>query len=187
MKRWSSGVNVSARRALAVCALALTIVVFAGCREQRAERLYREAGREVERGDLRAAIERYDRILAEYPDTRAAARAKSDVVLYRGLLDASRRYPVRRAGDLLIEAARAVERFRAAGGRLPSSLRELIPGYLSSEPVDPWGRALDYRLTPGGYVLLCRGADGVKGGEGENGDLVVENGKFVQGNPEGMP
>jgi hypothetical protein len=169
-------------------AVALAIVVLAGCREQHAERLYREAGRKVERGDLAAAVTRYDRILAEYPDTLAAARAKSDVILYRGLLDASKRYPVRRAGDLLIQAARALERYRLAGGSLPSSLRDLVPTYLPSEPVDPWGRALEYRLKPGGgYVISCRGADGAEGGAGENRDLVVEDGRFVEGNPEGTP
>jgi hypothetical protein len=188
MRRSSPGVNVRARRAAVVSLVALVLVSFAGCREQRAERLYREAGRQVDRGDLAAAVERYDRILAEYPGTRAAGRAKSDVVLYRGLLEASRRYPVRQAGDLLIQSARALERFREATGSSPSSLRELVPAYLPAEPVDPWGRALEYRAKPGGgYTLRCRGADAADGGGGENADLVVEDGKFVRGSPEGAP
>jgi general secretion pathway protein G len=185
MRRWSLGVNVSARRALAVSAVALMIVALAGCREQRAERLYREAGRSVERGDLGAAVERFERILAEFPGTRAAARAKSDVILYRGLFEASKRYPVRRAGDLLIQAARAVERFHQARESLPATLRDLVPAYLPSDPLDPWGKPLEYRRTPeDGYTLSCRGADGAEGGTGENADLVVRDGKFVEGSPE---
>lgn len=189
MRRWLSSVNARARRAAWVSLVGIALAVtLPGCREQQADRLYRDAAKKVERGDLAGAVERFDRVLAEYPGTRAAERAGSDVKLYRGLLEASRRFPVRRAGDLLIQTARAVERFRQTNGRSPSSLDELVPAYLSSRPVDPWGRPLDYRMKPGGgYRLDCLGADGAEGGEGENADVVVEDGRFVAGNPEGSP
>ncbi len=185
MRRRFFGVNARARRA-AVALVALAML--AGCREQGADRLYRDAGRFVERGDLPAAIERYERILRDYPGTRAADRAKSDVVLYRGLLEASRKYPLRRARDLVVQTARAVERFHRERGKWPSALGELVPAYLSSEPVDPWGRLLDYRpKAAGGYVLGCRGADGADGGSGDSADILVEDGKFVKGGSEGEP
>ncbi|MBZ5639561.1 MAG: type II secretion system protein GspG [Acidobacteriia bacterium] len=188
MRRWTSAVNGRARRVAAACLIALVLPSLVGCREQRADRLYREAARRVERGDLAGAVEKYDRLIAEFPGSRAAARAKSDVVLYRGLLEASRRFPVRRAGDLLVQVARALERFRAATGRSPSSLSEIVPAYLASTPVDPWGRPLEYRAkADGGYTLRCRGADGAEGGERENTDLEVEDGRFVKGNPEAIP
>ncbi len=189
MRRWFSGVNVRARRTvIALVAGAALASGSLGCREQSAERLYVEAGKKVEKGDLAAAIDRYERILRDYPDSRAAERAKSDLVLYRGLLDASRRFPLRRAGDVVVQTARAVERFHREKGRWPSTLDELVPAYLSSKPVDPWGRLLDYRAkVGGGYVLGCLGADGAAGGEGENADLLVEDGKWVKGSAEGSP
>ncbi len=189
MRRRFSGVNARALRGvIALLAVVALAAGAAGCREQRAERLYLEAGRKVERGDLQGAIDRYERILREYPDSRTAERAKSDLVLYRGLLEASRKFPLRRAGDLLVQTARAVERFHRESGRWPGSLEDLVPRYLSAAPVDPWGRPLDYRAKAGGgYVLGCRGADGATGGEGENADLVVEDGKWVKGSAEGGP
>jgi len=187
MRRWLSGVNGRARRVAIVSVAAIVLAAgLPGCREQKADRLYRDAAKKVERGDLAAAVERFDRVVSEYPGTRAAERAASDVKLYRGLLDASRRFPHRRAADLMIQAARAVERFRHANRRPPASLDELVPEYLSSRAGDPWGRPLEYRLKPnGGYLLACRGADGVEGGDGENADVVIEDGKFVAGSPEG--
>jgi hypothetical protein len=189
MGRWLSSVNGRARRGAVVSIAAIALAAgLPGCREQKADRLYRDAAKKVERGDLAGAVERFERVLREYPGTRAAERATSDVTLYRGLLEASRRFPHRRAADLIIQTARAVERFRHANRRPPASLEELVPEYLSSRAQDPWSRPLEYRLKPsGGYVLACRGADGAEGGDGENSDVVVEDGRFVTGGPEGPP
>lgn len=49
-------------------------------------------------------------------------------------------------------------------------------GYLTTVPLDPWGNAFDYYLSPMGgirilYDLQSFGADGVPGGEGENADI----------------
>lgn len=46
-------------------------------------------------------------------------------------------------------------------------------GYLESLPVDPWGNPYLY-LSPGqngAYDIFSLGADGVRGGEGQNSDL----------------
>jgi len=189
MRRPFPGVNARGWRvAAASLPMLLATLLLVSCREDKADRLYLDAGRKVERGDLAGAVERYDRIIREYGDTPVAAKAKSDVVLYRGLLEASRRFPIRRVGDLLVQTARAVERFRGANGKCPGSLAELVPAYLSAEPVDPWGRPIAYRSKPGGgYRLGCLGADGAEGGDRENADLEVEDGRFVKGNPEGGP
>lgn len=48
-------------------------------------------------------------------------------------------------------------------------------GYLEELPLDPWGRAYLY-LSPGSekpFDIFSLGADGVKGGEGQNEDLVI--------------
>lgn len=184
MVRRVASVNGPIGTAMLVLALAASLAA-CGCSEQKADRLYRQAAERVERDDLAGAVDLYQRIVSEHPGTRAADRARADLVLYRGLLEASQRFPVRRAADLVVQVARAVERCRQERGAVPRSLAALVPVYLSAEPQDPWGRALSYRAIPGGgYVLSCFGSDGVPGGEGPAGDLVVADGQFVRGGAE---
>jgi len=185
MVPWLEGVNGRKGRvaALAIC-LAATVLGLA-CDEAKADRLYRDAAARVERGDLAGAVERLDKIVSEHPQTRAAEKARSDVILYRGLLEASRRFPVRRAADTVVQVARALERYRHDRGGAPASIAGLVPEYLDREPEDPWGRKLPYRVTPGGgYVLSCLGEDGAEGGEAAAADIVVQDGRFVRGGEE---
>ena len=184
MVRRSPGVNGPI--GIAALGLALAASLWApGCAEQKADRLYRQAAARVERDDLAGAVDLFERIVSEHPETPAAERARSDLVLYRGLLEASERFPVRRAADLVVQVARALERYRHEKGGAPESLSALVPAFLGAEPADPWGRRLSYRTTPGGgYVLSCFGADGVPGGEGAETDLVVADGRLVRGASE---
>ena len=56
--------------------------------------------------------------------------------------------------------ALAVERYRLAEGRLPQSLDNLVPTYLSAIPDDPLdGTPLKYRLLQPGYVVYSVGED----------------------------
>jgi hypothetical protein len=65
----------------------------------------------------------------------------------------------------LTVAALAITRFRMRHGKLPSSLKELVPEFLASEPWDPMsGKALGYRLKDGGFVLYSVGEDGIDNG-----------------------
>lgn len=186
MRRWSWRVNGGAALA-ARLVLALSIAAASlGCSDQKADRLYREAAARVDRGDLEVAVERLERIVRDYPDSPAAARARKDVIVYRGLLEAARRYPVRRAADSVIQTSRAIERYHRERKAWPVRLDDLVPAYLPAVPADPWGRRLGYRVKErGGYVLSCLGSDGAQGGTGDASDLVVEDGAFVKGGPEG--
>jgi general secretion pathway protein G len=38
-------------------------------------------------------------------------------------------------------------------------------------PVDPWGKAYQYKMAGGAVEILSLGADGAAGGEGENSDI----------------
>jgi len=61
----------------------------------------------------------------------------------------------------LATTAMAVERFRLARGRLPSTLSELTPKFLDAVPPDPFdGAPLRYRLLDSGYVIYSIDADG---------------------------
>ena len=56
-------------------------------------------------------------------------------------------------------------------GRAPKNYRK--GGYLDRVPKDPWGNAYVY-VSPGShgeYDVSSQGADGVPGGEGEDGDI----------------
>ncbi len=74
----------------------------------------------------------------------------------------------------LIEGA--VEAYRREKGCYPLGLVELWVEngrYLAKEILDPWGRSYFYRRCgtgPRPYVIWTLGADGVRGGVGENAD-----------------
>jgi general secretion pathway protein G len=85
----------------------------------------------------------------------------------------------------MTEIAKAIDLFYLDQGRLPASLQELDSrpgnakewpegGYLKKGvPKDPWGNDYLYRM-PGAsrkFDLICAGADGVEGGEGDNADI----------------
>ena len=157
------------------------VIVVTGCAddESRAEAMYREAVELAEERSLDTAIERFDEVVETYPGTAAAERARRDAVLYRGLEGAVDNYPVHRARDLMIDAARKVEVYRSRNRRPPAKLDAVFEG--GAVPVDPWGRPLVYRVFRNGrsYEMASFGADGVEGGEGPDSDLVVRDGAFV--------
>ena len=140
-----------------------------------------QAKEQVAAGELDAAVRSYHEILTRYPTSEAAARARREIVLYRGLAKAGSNSYVIEARDRVIKTARALQRFRDRNGRWPESLEQLTPSIVGEYPADPRGRAFEYlRKAKGrGYVLACLGADGVRGGHGEAGDIFVEDGEFV--------
>ncbi len=82
----------------------------------------------------------------------------------------------------------AIELFYLDQGRLPGALQDLVArpgsakewpdgGYLKDGalPKDPWGSEYIYRI-PGAsrkYDLICTGADGAEGGDGDNADIKL--------------
>jgi hypothetical protein len=64
--------------------------------------------------------------------------------------------------------ALAIERYRAAKGKIPAKLEDLVPDYLSAVPVDPFDEApTRYRILKKGYVVYSVSDDcnDNKGGE----------------------
>ena len=72
------------------------------------------------------------------------------------------------------QAAVALERWRLAHpGRLPDTLSELVPVYLTAVPLDPFdGQPVRYKKLPVGYVVYCLGLDFTDNGgrEGKRGE-----------------
>ncbi len=63
------------------------------------------------------------------------------------------------------QTALAIERFRMENQRLPQSLGELIPQYLSSSPLDPFTEApLLYRITATGFRVYSVGENALDDG-----------------------
>lgn len=81
----------------------------------------------------------------------------------------------------------AIELFFLDQGRLPSSLQDLArrptyvkdwpeEGYIKNGiPKDPWGHDYIYRVPGDGntFDIICVGADGRPGGEGDNADIML--------------
>ncbi len=64
----------------------------------------------------------------------------------------------------------AIERYRLVEGRLPGSLKDLIPTYTQAVPLDPYdGRNLKYRKLKTGYVVYSIGFDMTDEGGAERG------------------
>jgi hypothetical protein len=150
--------------------------------EGRAAAIYEESMAKIDAGELQEGVALLQKVLAEYPDTKAAERAREEIDLFRGLAGAIENYPVSGARDLMVRTARVLERLRHRN-RLPASLDDLVPGSLETAPVDPWGVPLGYTRSRNGrgYTLNCFGSDGVLGGAGADADIVIRNGEFMVG------
>lgn len=145
-------------------------------------KMYDRALDKIKTGEIEAAVDDLNAVVDTYPRTRGAKAAHDAVLLYQGLADAVRSYPVRQARERMVQTGRALERYRARRRSWPESLDRLLPDYMPEPPVDPWGRVMLYERTKNGrgYVLACYGSDGLPGGEGDATDWFVESGSFVR-------
>ena len=136
----------------------VVIVLFtSSCTEERrAERLWRQTIERVQKGDTAGAVERLQKIIDQYPDSEIAAKARQQIVVYRGLVSAVESYPMRRSRELMVQIARAIENFRREHDRVPAALSDLVPGKLSEIPEDPWGHPFVYEPAGRSYRLKCQ-------------------------------
>jgi len=170
-------------RVLHVLLLVSTLLFFSCADdEERALKMYDMAMEQIESGEIENAVAAFNEVVDKYPRTRVASRARDAILLYQGLAEAVRSYPVRTAREMMVQTGRALERYRARHRSWPESLDRLMPDYIHEPPVDSWGRVMLYeRIRKGrGYVLACYGSDGEPGGDGEATDWFVESGSFVR-------
>lgn len=183
MKRRRSEVNTRTIRARLFFIVVLTLVLVivnssCGGDERRAQRLWRQAIEHVEKGDTQGAVDRLQIILDTFPASRAAEKARAQIVVYRGLATAVEQYPLRRARELMVQIARAIEVFRRGSGRVPVTLDELVPANMASVSTDPWDRPFAYEPTVKGYRLTCLGAKEKPSGGESSEALVIVDGEF---------
>ncbi len=53
----------------------------------------------------------------------------------------------------------AISMFHSEKGYLPDTLSEMVPNYLRSVPVDPWGQPYRYEKDGDSYKIISAGAD----------------------------
>jgi hypothetical protein len=81
-----------------------------------------------------------------------------------------------------LEAFRRERGFYVEADEGRALIDNLSPGYLDTVlRLDWWSREFEYKGTATGYRLASLGADGVAG---TGDDIVIENGKFIQGAAE---
>ncbi|UCF66247.1 MAG: type II secretion system protein GspG [Acidobacteriota bacterium] len=151
-----------------------------GCTEQRASHdLERTlaARQEEPLEEVRADLER---VVRDWPGTKAATKAQQELQWIDDLLAATVRGPMLRAWDSVREVGEAAERFKLDHQRYPSSFSELVPTYLRGVVRDPWGHHVRYRRAGHGYQVVCYGEDGLPGGTGTSTDVLIENGERVR-------
>jgi len=183
MKRRQGEVNTRtfcARLFFIIVPTVLLVITASSCGgdERHAERLWRQAIERVEKGDTQGAVDRLQKLIDTFPDSRAADKAREQIVVYQGLATAVEHYPLRRARELMVQLARAIEIFQHDNGRAPVTLDELVPARMASVPKDPWDRSFLYETTASGYRLRCLGARGSPGGVTASEGLLVVDGEF---------
>jgi hypothetical protein len=123
--------------------------------------------------------------LTNYFEAACETAQKRVYILSSMLLPSLSRVVVRDASNqALIElatSALAVERFRLAEGRLPTSLKELTPRFLDTVRIDPFdGNPVRYRRLAHGYVVYSVDADGRDDGglEAPERKKAADNGSY---------
>ena len=174
--------NKTLQSAMGLCScIALASVASVACAgdEGAAQRMGNEAVAAVKAQRLDEAIALYREVVDRYPDTAVALHARERITFLSGLSHSVVSFPSRTARDLMVETARAVQRYRYSKGRYPDNLDALMPKMLNDAPIDPWGSPLQYERLESGYRLSCLGGDSRRGGEGIATDFVIVNGNFV--------
>jgi hypothetical protein len=181
-------------------ALAL-LALLAGCSSEDPRlpgNLYEEARKLNLEGRSMEARAMMKQLVDRYPDTEAAQQATKDLYLIEAFVNrdlADRQKQVRAALKRITDA---LIRYKGKSGEYPDSLQGLVPEYLDQVPESPWGHPFLYRpyvtrpveevqVKRGpvrqkfntkfdGYYLACLGTDGLPGGEGLAGDILIKDG-----------
>jgi len=169
----------TARRA-ALCAACFAVFFSSGCAEWRSEKAFEKAVALMDDGKNDEALGILNGIQKKWPKTDAAAKSHHEIEWIEDLRRISAHGPKLMAWDAVRKVARAAESYRIQRRHYPSQFDELIPRFLSGPIRDPWGRRVVYRKRPGGYQVVSYGRDGLPGGDGLDGDLLVDTGREVR-------
>jgi general secretion pathway protein G len=151
--------------------------------EDPARAVFDAASARIREGDYSGGAALLQQLMDEYPDSPIAATVREDWGYYEELLRIERQRLPGVAADDLIRIGRALEAHRSRRGSYPRDLAALVPAHIDAIPPDPWGRDYLYRRQAGSYVLETRGRDGEPGGDGEDADIQVMQGRLRNAPP----
>lgn len=186
-------------RLLRLCCLLLLVLPLTaescGKKERMAQALF-EKGKRLEKAkQYPQAIEIYKKIQEKYPESEAAKQVKQsvDFTLIEQAMAIDRLKNVNDVKDHLKGIAKAVEGFYFKESRYPASLDELVPSYMPAVPRDPWGARYIYGVTnashaiidaadptAAGYMVAWFGRDRIPGGDGDDTDVFIRSGQFLE-------
>ena len=189
--------SVRAIRGLLGLFLAFTFLTGGGCSkdEKLAEKLL-ERGKRLEKArQYTQALEVYDQLKKKYPQSHAAKTVENsvDFKFIEEAIKIDRMKNVNEVKEHLKLLAKAVETYYFAENAYPPNVDVLVPTYIPALPRDPWGARYTYGLVDGdnkivpagspvvdGYIIAWFGKDRIPGGEGDDSDVFVRKGQFVQ-------
>ncbi len=163
--------------------------------------LYEDALQKNQAGQGDAARLMMAEIVKQFPDSEAATKARKDI--YQ--IDALQKKDLsQRQQEVRITVKRvmdALTRYKTKKGEYPSNLIDLVPEYLESAPLTPWGHPFPYRAFVGvpiedvtdrrgklsqrfntkldHYYFCCLGTDFEPGGVGMAADILVKDGEIL--------
>ena len=177
--------------------LIFSVLAGFGCNqdERIAKRLFDKGKRLEKAHQYSQAADVYHAIQKKFPKT-AAARQVNESVDFEFISQALNINKMKNITDVkesLGEIAKAVGRFYFKENRYPARLDELVPAYMAALPRDPWGARFSYAVTTkegevvdpetedaGGYLIAWFGKDRIPGGSGDDADIVVSAGRFIE-------
>ena len=163
--------------------------------------LYEDALQKNQAGQGDAARLMMAEIVKQFPDSEAATKARKDIYQIDALQKkelAQRQQEVRTMMKRVLDA---LTRYKTKKGEYPSSLLDLVPEYLESAPLTPWGHPFPYRAFVGvpiedvtdrrgnisqrfntkldHYYFCCLGTDFEPGGLGMAADILAKDGEIL--------
>ncbi len=185
------------RSRLLILCLIFSVLASLGCNqdERIAKRLFDKGKRLEQAHQYAQAAEVYRAIQEKFPKTAAAKQVKEsvDFDFISQALNINKMKNITDVKESLGKIAKAVGRFYFKENRYPGRLDELVPGYLASIPRDPWGARFSYAVTTkegdvvdpaseeaGGYLIAWFGKDRIPGGTGDDSDIIVSSGRFIE-------
>ncbi|MEY3314815.1 MAG: type II secretion system protein GspG [Holophagaceae bacterium] len=126
-----------------------TLIVSAslGCSSDTPRLLLDQSRILTNENQYKAAQVLLNQIITDYPNSDEATKAKAELFFVTKRLDKdfdNRMLETRRS---MIRIVIAIERYRTDKKKLPSTLNELYPQYLSTLPLDGWGHPFFYTLN----------------------------------------
>ncbi len=169
-----------------VILISAALLITISCGEKEDELLLQEARLLQEGTEYQKAIEVYSSLIDKFPESGFANEAEKGIGFCEEMITVIRKTMAMGAVEDLKLLARACEKYKVDKNLYPDSLNILVPEYIPSVPLDPWGNAYFYRVESTGteknarYYMASFGKDGLPGGEEDDIDQIVEDGEFIQ-------